>query len=55
MIYIYNIDKQNYPYSRLKLLVEKFKTTNQDFLRADKVFKPTKDRTCIHSIKEAQL
>ena len=31
-MYIHNDDKQNYPFCRLNLSVEKFETTNQDFL-----------------------
>ena len=41
-MYITNDDTQNYPFSRLKLLIETFeKPSNQTSLKVPKVFKPT--------------
>ena len=41
LMYIPNDDQQNFPFCRLKLLVEMFGPTNQDSIKVPEVFKPT--------------
>ena len=50
-IQFHNEDKQNYPFCRSKLLVDKLEQyklepTNQDLIKAIKVFKPTNEKKC---------
>ena len=41
LMYLFNADRQNYPFYRLKLLVEKLK---RDFIEVPKVFNPMRMR-----------
>ena len=48
LMYILNDDTQNYPFFRLKLVVETLNDpTNQNTLKFPKVVKPTKEKTLI--------
>ena len=46
LIYIYNYYKQIYPLYRYKLLVEKFRPTNQDLTTVPKKTKPMRKLVC---------
>ena len=46
LMHVQNDDKQNTPFCRVKVLIEKFKhckfePTNQNLIKVNKVFKPT--------------
>ena len=57
LIYIPNDDTQNYPFCRLKFVVETFehsiKITNQsNFTKVPKVFKPTNKKTLLYDFED---